>query len=347
MIEQEGLLKNYWYAAGTSSEVNGNKPTKRIIFNIPIVLWRASDNKLSALLDRCAHRNAPLSEGRVKDCEIVCPYHGWTFNQNGQCSNIPSEGPHKERIPKHKIEKFPTLEQNGLIWVWMGRDISPDKQPFPMPLKNTKGWKNYYMITRFSNNVTNLVENFMDVPHTIYVHKGWFRDRKQMKVPMYVERTEDSVLVSYDQNNDSISAFDWMINPKGLPMQHTDKFFMPNVTRVDYTFGEEEKAFIITSTCTPVSPYESIVYTLISYKFGWFNLFAKLFLPWYTRKVINQDVEIMQIQGKNIKHFKETKFKSTQADLLHIYIESLRSFTKSGEKGTPPKPIKKAAEFWI
>ena len=75
------------------------------------------------------------------------------------------------------------------------------------------------MTTKFSNNVTNLVENFMDVPHTIYVHKGWFRDRKQMRVPMNVERTEDSVLVSYQQNNDSIGAFDWMINPKGLSME--------------------------------------------------------------------------------------------------------------------------------
>lgn len=347
MIEQEGLLKNYWYAAGTSKELKGNKPIKRIVFDIPIVIWRVSDHEFAALLDRCAHRNAPLSEGRVKDGCIVCPYHGWTFEQNGQCSNIPSEGPHKERIPNHKVEKFPTLEQNGLIWVWMGRSVPPDKQPFPMPLKKTRGWKNYYMITRFSNNVTNLVENFMDVPHTIYVHKGWFRDRKQMKVPMHVERTEDSVLANYEQDNDSISAFDWMINPKGLPMTHTDKFYMPNITRVDYTFGEEEKAFIITSTCTPVSPYESIVYTLISYKFGWFNQLARLFLPWYTRRVINQDVEIMEIQGENIKHFKETNFKSTPADLLHVYIESLRGFAKSGGKNTSPKPIKKSSEFWI
>jgi phenylpropionate dioxygenase-like ring-hydroxylating dioxygenase large terminal subunit len=164
---------------------------------------------------------------------------------------------------------------------------------------------------------------------------------------MNVERTEDSVLVSYQQNNDSIGAFDWMINPKGLSMQHTDKFYMPNVTRVDYTFGDEEKAFIITSTCTPISPYESIVYTLISYKFGWFNQFARLFLPWYTKRVINQDVEIMEIQGKNIKHFKETRFKSTQADLIHLYIESIRGFAKSRGKGIPPKPIKKNAEFWI
>ena len=347
MIEQEGLLKNYWYAAATSGEVNGIKPTKRIIFNIPIVLWRTKNATLTALLDRCAHRNAPLSQGRIKDCKIVCPYHGWVFQENGQCSNIPSEGPHKERIPKHKVEKFPTLEQNGLIWVWMGRDILPEKQPFSMPFKKGKGWRNYYMTTRFSNNVTNLVENFMDVPHTIYVHKGWFRDRKQMRVPMTVERTQDSVLVSYQQNNDSIGAFDWMINPKGLPMQHTDKFYMPNITRVDYTFGEEEKAFIITSTCTPISPYESVVYTLISYKFGWFNQLARLFLPWYTRSVINQDVEIMEMQGKNIQHFKHIQFKSTQADLLHLYIESLRNFAISGGKGKGPKPIKKSAEFWI
>jgi hypothetical protein len=55
----------------------------------------------------------------------------------------------------------------------------------------------------------------------------------------------------------------------------------------------------------------------------------------------------MKIQGKNIKHFKGTNFKSTQADLLHIYIESLRSFAKSGGKGVSPKPIKRSAEFWI
>ena len=100
MIAQEGHLKNYWYAAGTSKDVGVKKPIKRIIFNIPIVLWRTKDAKLSALLDRCAHRNAPLSAGRIRDCGIVCPYHGWVFGQNGQCSNIPSEGPHKEKNTK-------------------------------------------------------------------------------------------------------------------------------------------------------------------------------------------------------------------------------------------------------
>ena len=347
MIEQEGHLKNYWYAAGTAKEVNSTKPVKRIIFDIPIVLWRSSNNELTALLDRCAHRNAPLSEGRIKDCKIVCPYHGWTFEQSGQCSHVPSEGPHVERVTNHRVEKFPTIERYGLIWVWMGRDILPDKDPFPMPFKKANGWNNYYMTTEFNNDVTNLVENFMDVPHTIYVHKGWFRDRKQIKVPMNVQLTENSVLVSYDQDNDSISAFDRLINPKGLPMEHTDKFYMPNVTRVDYSFGKEEKAFIITSTCTPVSKYTSIVYTLITYKFGYFNFLARLFLPWYTKKVINQDVQIMESQGKNIKHFQETHFESTQADLLHVYIESLRNFAKSGEKGEKPKPTTKSAEFWI
>lgn len=237
-----------------------------------------------AILDQCNHRNVPLSEGKiVHDC-VVCPYHGWTYNDQGQCVQIPSEGPHKERIPHTKVESFPVREEHGLVWIWMGRTNSIDKDPFPMPTMKNKEWDHYYMVTHFENNVTDLVENFMDVPHTIYVHKGWFRDRKQIRIGAMVERTKDSVLVTYDQSNDAIGFSNWLINPKNLEMKHTDNFYMPNNTRVDYIFGKEERGFIITSTCTPVSPYSTLVYTLITYKFGWLTPVARLGLNWYTKK---------------------------------------------------------------
>ena len=347
MFKASGLLKDYWYAIAVSKELVFQKQVKRQVFEIPIVVWRSKNNTLTALLDRCCHRNAPLSEGKIiNDC-IVCPYHGWTYDKEGRCVKIPSEGPNVEKLPNQKVESFPVLEQDGLIWVWMGRNVPPDKEPFPMPIIKKKGWSSYYMNTKFNNNVTDLVENFMDVPHTVYVHKGWFRDQKTLRVPMYVERTEDSVLVTYDQKDDSIGAFNRMINPKRLPMVHTDKFYMPNVTRVDYVFGEEERGFIITSTCTPLAPFETSVYTLISYKFGWLNILAKLFLPWYTRRVIDQDVWIMDVHGKNIKTFQETSYNSTQADTLHLYIESLRNWAESGGEKSKPKPIRKEAEFWV
>jgi len=348
MHSKAGSLKDYWYAAGMSKEFKVGRQVQRTILEIPIVIWRTSENKITAMLDRCNHRNAPLSEGKIVDDCIVCPYHGWIYDKSGQCVSIPSEGNHPERIPNKRVESFPTIDKYGLVWIWMGEDKIPNKEPFPMPIMNDHGWKWYYMRTEFENNVTNLVENFMDVPHTVFVHKGWFRDRKQIRIGAKVERTIDSVLVSYDQSNDSIGFSGWLVNPKKLQMKHTDNFYMPNNTRVDYIFGENERGFIITSTCTPVRPFETIVYTLISYKFGWLTFLAGLWLPFYTRKVINQDVWIMKLQGDNLRKFGNiTDYKSTQCDAMHLYIESLRAYAEEPDKRAAPNPVSKDIEFWV
>jgi phenylpropionate dioxygenase-like ring-hydroxylating dioxygenase large terminal subunit len=347
MYESSGLLVNHWYAAGQSRQFRKNSPVAVTIFEIPLVLWRQDNGIVTAMLDRCNHRNAPLSKGRIlKNC-IVCPYHGWTYDASGQCIEIPSEGPHVERIPNKKVESFPVKEAYDLVWVWMGKEKMPDNDPFEMPIMKEHGWHYYYMETKFNNNVTDLVENFMDVPHTVFVHKGWFRDRKQIRIEAKVERTADSVLVSYDQPNDSIGFSGWLVNPNKLPMKHTDNFYMPNNTRVDYIFGDNERGFIITSTCTPVRPFETIVYTLISYKFGWMTPIARLGLNAYTRKVINQDVWIMDIHGKNIQKFGQTDYRSTQCDYMHLYIESLRNWAESPADKPAPAPIVKDIEFWV
>ena len=347
MIDDAGLLKNAWYVAGLSEDIKSGKPVASIILEVPLVLWRTDTGSVKAILDRCNHRNAPLSKGHVKENCLVCPYHGWVYNGEGRCTTIPSEGPHTERIPNKKVEKFEVFEINGLVWVWMGRDIEPEGQPFNVGKMPGNGWKGYYMVTKFNNDVTDLVENFMDVPHTAFVHKGWFRNANQLCIKATVERTADSVLVTYLQENDSIGFSRWLLNPKGLPLKHTDNFYMPNNTQVEYIFGEYDKAFVITSTCTPVRPFETIVYTHIAYKFGWLNLLSKLFLPFYTRKVIEQDVWIMDVHGDNLKMFGEKAYKSTQADALHVYIESLRKWAMHNGEIPRPAPIVKEIEFWI
>jgi hypothetical protein len=120
---------------------------------------------------------------------------------------------------------------------------------------------------------------------------------------------------------------------------------MPNNTRVDYIYGEEERGFIITSTCTPISPYSTMVYTLISYKFGWLTPLAKVGLKWYTKKVINQDVWIMKLQGKNLRKLNQSHYHSTQCDTMHLYIESLRRASSKNEEA--PDPMKRDIEFWV
>ena len=88
--DASGYLTEHWYVACKSSDLKV-KPKRSTLFDIPLVIWRDSRKTPTALLDRCCHRNAALSEGAVKVDQIKCPYHGWKFNIEGQCVNIPSE----------------------------------------------------------------------------------------------------------------------------------------------------------------------------------------------------------------------------------------------------------------
>jgi phenylpropionate dioxygenase-like ring-hydroxylating dioxygenase large terminal subunit len=341
-----GTLKENWYAACTSAELCAKKPLGRVIMEEMIVLFRNLKGEPVALLDRCLHRNALLSEGDVFNGCIGCPYHGWTYDQDGYCVNIPSEGPEIYRRQDKSIKNFPCVEQDGLIWVYMGDANPPESRskPLPMPFYKKDGWQSYYMITPFENNVTNLAENFMDVPHTVFVHAKWFRNHKNTHGTAIARRTRSMVEIEY-LHKDSIGFAEWLLNPDKLPMVHFDRFYMPNITRVDYSYGTE-RHFIISSQITPISKYKSMVYTAIAFRFGIWTTMLNPFFRWYTRNVINQDVDIMDIQSRGLKRY-GPKFMSTEADVVHNYIESLRNFAEDGEQGNPPTEEEQQISFWI
>ena len=350
MRHSVGTLDRQWYVAGRSHQVTAKKPFAAQILEEKLVLFRDPAGRPVALVDRCLHRNAPLSEGDLFDGCIGCPYHGWTYDRSGAVVNVPAEGPSGAAAPL-RLESFPVRERDGLVWVWMGGpDHPPDREPFPMPNEGLPGWRSYFMETDFDNGVTALVENFMDVPHTVWVHRGWFRSRSRKPVDMKVERMDDAVLVTYDQPADEIGFTRLVLNPKGLPMTHTDRFYMPNVTRVDYLYGDPEDpatGFTITSQCTPVSPLRSRVYTHIGLKLGPLTPLLEPFLRFYTRQVIEQDVDIMRVHGRNMGHYGGRQFASTPADTLHVFIESLRDWAEGGERGPKPEPTVAEARFWI
>jgi phenylpropionate dioxygenase-like ring-hydroxylating dioxygenase large terminal subunit len=345
---KSGTLNESWYVAALSSQVTGRKPFASTVMEEPIVLFRDGNGRPAALLDRCLHRNAALSGGDLFDGCIGCPYHGWTYTASGECVTVPSEGPGERPRERRHVERFPCVEQDGLVWVYMGDPgRATEKEPYHFAHYGEQGWSTYYMLTRFDGDVTDLVENFMDVPHTAFVHAGWFRSKSAAKrAEATVERTRDAVLVEYFQPGDSIGFTKWLLNPDGKPMTHTDRFFMPNVTRVDYMWGER-RGLVISSQITPVTPTQAQVYTAITFRFGVFNPIARMLLPAYTRIVIDQDVRIMANQTRNIGRFGTRRFHSTEADTIHESIESLRDYARGGEVGPAPEPFSTRIAFWM
>jgi phenylpropionate dioxygenase-like ring-hydroxylating dioxygenase large terminal subunit len=323
-------LKDNWYIAAESSEV-GSRPVAANVYGERVVLFRGENREVVALEDRCAHRNMPLSQGRVAGNCIECPYHGWQYDAGGACVVMPSLGSGVQ-LPRHKVRQFPVRERDGFVWTYMGKDF-PKDEPFRFPHYGERGWTSFRMKTRFAGTVESCLENFLDCPHTVFVHKGWFRNHDQRQLTAVVCANGKEVRVDFQGEPITQSLVSRLFFPKGRELRHTDRFIMPNVSRVDYDFGPE-RHFIITSQCTPISEYETEVYTMISFKFGAIGALVRLVLEPICRKIIRQDVDVLKAQTEQLKRFGGPRFAHIETDLLGLQIHSLR---RRAEQDQPPR----------
>jgi len=360
-----GALKDYWYVACLSQELGRTRPLARTIFGVPLALFRDEHGRPVAVLDRCLHRNAALSAGAVIGGKLACAYHGWVYDHQGRCVEIPSLGPRQVGgapsgaggigSPSQAgcLPRWPTEERDGLVFVLPSGARAARRPPFATPHHGEPGWIVYYMVTRFPNGVTNLVENFMDVPHTAFVHRGWFRTRGDRAIPATVRSSDEEVLVTYEEG-DRVAGAGRLFNLSGAPAEHTDAFYAPHVTRVDYRFGQTA-SFVITSQITPVGPLDAWVYTSISYRLASGaagRLAAQVvrpFLRWYTTRVIAQDVAIMDVQKRGLTHAPGGGvFRSTEADVIHDEIERWRGWLREGAPAAErPSPRETRIRFYV
>lgn len=166
------LLRNYWYAAARSEEVTEDAPFARTMLGEPIVLFRGTGGAIAALEDRCPHRKAPLSLGRISNGDIQCNYHGARFDGNGICSLIPSQ--EGKLIPGFAARPYPTAEAHGMIFVWIGDAEKADLALVPDmgdygPDAGT-GVVGGYMYIKA--NYLLLVDNLLDLTHIAYLHQN-------------------------------------------------------------------------------------------------------------------------------------------------------------------------------
>ncbi len=122
-------VRNAWYAAAWSDSLAESQVAARTIMAEPVVLYRKADGGVAAIEDRCAHRFAPLSMGKVvRGDRLQCPYHGLEFDGTGACVYNPHGS--KNIPPRARVKSYPVLEKHKTIWIWMGdAPADPGKVP--------------------------------------------------------------------------------------------------------------------------------------------------------------------------------------------------------------------------
>tara|TARA_B100000315_G_C14592443_1_gene596687 strand:- start:5025 stop:6326 length:1302 start_codon:yes stop_codon:yes gene_type:complete len=169
------LFRRFWLPALLTSELNGpdEEAVPLRILGEDLVAFRDTDGRLGVLDAHCPHRLASLSYGRNEECGLRCIYHGWKFDVEGNCVDIPSEPAASQKIrDKIKIKSYPTLERGGAIWIYMGpKEYTP---PFPeyewarFPSEQSAAIKRFQPC-----NYAQALEGGIDSAHISFLHRDF------------------------------------------------------------------------------------------------------------------------------------------------------------------------------
>ncbi|KAI3794836.1 hypothetical protein L1987_37476 [Smallanthus sonchifolius] len=171
-----------WYALMPVCDLDKRAPVGKKVMGLDVVVWwDKSENAWNVFDDKCPHRLAPLSEGRIDEWgRLQCVYHGWCFGGSGDCKLIPQaplDGPAVHTFPKACVAVYPSTVQNGIVWFWPNidpryKDILTKKKPPYVPELDDPAFT-FQMFNRdIPYGYEVLTENLMDPSHIPYAHYG-------------------------------------------------------------------------------------------------------------------------------------------------------------------------------
>jgi phenylpropionate dioxygenase-like ring-hydroxylating dioxygenase large terminal subunit len=323
--------KNFWYPAAPSGDVGARRPVAISLMDTPIVLWRDAGGSAHALLDRCPHRNLPLSLGRVHPTgDIECGYHGWRFDGSGQCAAVPGLlGP--SAGPARDCPSYPVTERDGFVWVWPEAGAVPSGDPFSLPSLTGSGTGEAVFAYDLDCTMHAALENALDVPHTAFLHKGVFRGGDTREITAVRREVPDGVEVQYLGEPVGFSGFR-KEQGSDLTFDHWDRFFLPCVAQVEYRV-EGWLRIVNTILHLPLSPFRTRAWFVVRY---WTRLPAAVVKPIVLargRQILKQDARVLAQQTESVRRFGHERYTSTELDLMGNAIWRL---LRQAERNEPP-----------
>ena len=222
----ERFVTNAWYAAMWGDDLAPGVLVAQTIAGEPLAFYRREDGSPVALFDRCPHRFAPLTAGKVlPNDRVQCGYHGLEYAPSGACVHNPFGN---GNIPPSAIVRsYPVVEKHRMIWVWPGAGV-PDHDAIP-DFSVIGAAQPQHVATldriKIAANYRLVVDNLLDPSHTSYLHAGSLGNVEMIANAVNrVEHTDSEVVVDWSSSDVPAPALLSVMLPADFPKDHVDKW---------------------------------------------------------------------------------------------------------------------------
>ena len=321
-----------WYPVFLLKDLDKNRPNSFTLLEEDLVIWwDKTQQQWQVFADKCPHRLAPLSDGRINEQGLLeCPYHGWTFSSNGDCQFIPQQSAPgiAEKSFRACVKSFATATQHGMLFVYAGKPENADLTPLPTVEPLSENEQDWLILSTFRDlpySALTLMENVLDSSHIPYTHHGSVGNRAN------VCPVELTITHSDRQGFKGV----WQEGPRNgkLGTQYTT-FTAPNLMWHDLTSKQFGRTLTVVYA-VPISKGKCRLFALFPFQFSSKipEFFIKLTPRWYSHLNQNAILEDDQIflhyqerylaQAGGSDKFAQAFYLPTKADL---YVAELRKW---------------------
>jgi phenylpropionate dioxygenase-like ring-hydroxylating dioxygenase large terminal subunit len=284
MIDDPVLL-NDWHPIASVAQLEQSPVLGVRLLDEDLVLWRCGDQVL-AWQDLCIHRGTRLSLGTLQGDALTCPYHGWSYNADGQCVHIPAH-PGQPPPAKARVKTYRAQARYGLVWATLG-EPAHDVPRFPE--WDDAGFRKILCGPyRLNASGPRIVENFLDVTHFPFVHEGILGDRGHAEISDYEATITPEGVVAAGVRVYQPNGYG---DGKGGEVEYTYKALRPLTA---YLLKESAgPRFSILLTITPHGAVDSTAWMWMAMNYG-HDIAQRELVAWQDM-IFGQDAPILRSQ---------------------------------------------------
>ncbi len=321
------MIRNQWYAILDAKEIKKGKLFGVTRLGEKLVLWRSESGEVNCIFDKCCHRGASLSKGKLSHDEVNCPFHGFSYNKQGKVTKIPANGRNRAVPEQYKVNAYKVEEKYGYIWLWYG-DNTENLPEIPFFKELREGFSYGGFSENWPVHYTRAVENQLDVVHLPFVHTDSIGRGEKTLVNGPVVEWQDNLMTIY-VNNQPDNGKSKALKPeeiKDYKKMFSLQFQMPNIWQ-----NVISKDIRVAAVFAPVDEENTHIYMRFYQKFITAPLLKQMVNSLSgisTRHILRQDRRVVLTQIP-IKTELKMGEKLIQGDLPIIEFRKRRDFLKN------------------